>query len=84
VDLVVLAGWMRIFSGPFLEYFASRVITSTPPSCRGASGDNYTLTSGEQNPRLPSNALHPKWPSHGRPHHRSSVHYVHPDVDAGR
>lgn len=84
VDLVVLAGWMRIFSAPFLEHFDRRVINIHPALLpRAGVGEIYTLSNGEQIPVLrglhaPQMALDAGLSITG-----SSVHYVTPTVDAG-
>jgi len=84
VDLVVLAGWMRIFSAPFLERLTNRVINIHPALLpREGVGDIYTLSSGEQIPvfrgmHAPQMALDAGISITG-----SSVHYVTPIVDAG-
>lgn len=84
VDLVVLAGWMRIFSAPFLARFTNRVINIHPALLpREGAGDVYTLSNGEQIPvfrgmHAPRMALEAGVRVTG-----SSVHYVTPVVDAG-
>jgi phosphoribosylglycinamide formyltransferase-1 len=84
VDLIVLAGWMRIFSAPFLEHFHRRVINIHPALLpREGVGETYTLSNGEQIPvfrglHAPQMALDAGISITG-----SSVHYVTPAVDAG-
>lgn len=84
VDLVVLAGWMRILRASFLELFARRVINIhpalLPPAGEGAF---YTLASGQQIPVF--RGLHAVRMAldAGVTTTGSSVHYVTPAVDAG-
>ncbi len=84
VDLVVLAGWMRILSAPFLQRFNRRVINIHPALLpREGVGDTYTLSNGQQIPvfrgmHAPQMALDAGVTITG-----SSVHYVTPVVDAG-
>jgi len=84
VDLVVLAGWMRILSAPFLEQFANRVINIHPALLpREGRGETYTLSSGETIPVL--RGLHAVRMAleAGLKVTGSSVHYVIAEVDAG-
>lgn len=84
VDLIVLAGWMRIFSAPFLEQFANRVINIHPALLpKAGSGDVYTLSSGEQIPVLRGINVVKMALEAGLQATGSSVHYVTPVVDAG-
>lgn len=84
VDLVVLAGWMRILSAPFLEHFANRVINIHPALLpREGAGEMYTLSNGQQIPvfrgmHAPQMALNAGVSITG-----SSVHYVTAVIDAG-
>ena len=83
-DLVVLAGWMRILSAPFLDRFARRVINIHPALLPPAgTGDTYTLSTGEQIPALRGiNAVKMALDA-GLKITGSSVHYVTAEVDAG-
>lgn len=84
VNLVVLAGWMRIFTAPFLERFANRVINIHPALLpREGSGDIYTLSTGEQIPVLRGMHCVQMALDAGLSVTGSSVHYVTPTVDAG-
>lgn len=84
VDLVVLAGWMRIFSAPFLEHFTNRVINIHPALLpRKGAGDTYTLSNGEQIPVLRGMHSAQMALDAGLSITGSSVHYVTPIVDAG-
>lgn len=84
VDLVVLAGWMRILSAPFLERFAKRVINIHPALLppEGA-GETYTLSNGEQIPVFRGMHAAQMALDAGISITGSSVHYVTPIVDAG-
>lgn len=84
VDLVVLAGWMRILSAPFLERLADRVINIHPALLpREGAGDTYTLSSGEQIPVFRGMHAAQMALDAGVSITGSSVHYVTPVVDAG-
>ena len=84
VDLIVLAGWMRILSAPFLEQFTRRVINIHPALLpREGTGETYTLSSGETIPVLRGvNAVKMALDA-GLKTTGSSVHYVTAEVDAG-
>ncbi|HEY0755376.1 MAG TPA: phosphoribosylglycinamide formyltransferase [Ktedonobacteraceae bacterium] len=84
VDLVVLAGWMRILSASFLEQFAHRVINIHPALLpREGIGDTYTLSNGEQIPVFRGMHAAQMALDAGISISGSSVHYVTPVVDAG-
>jgi phosphoribosylglycinamide formyltransferase-1 len=84
VDLVVLAGWMRIFSPPFLDQFARRVINIhpglLPPE---GTGETYRLSNGKTIPVLRGLNTVKKALEAGLNVTGSSVHYVTAEVDAG-
>jgi len=84
VDLIVLAGWMRILGATFLDQFAHRVINIHPALLpRGGSGETYTLSNGETIPVLRGiNAVKMALDA-GLKITGSSVHYVTAEVDAG-
>jgi len=66
-DLIVLAGFMRILSDPFVEHFKNRLINIHPsllPRYRGLNTHQRDLQNGDQQ-------------------HGASVHFVIPELDAG-
>ncbi len=84
VDLIVLAGWMRIFSAPFLELFAQRVLNVHPALLPPTGiGDTYTLSTGQEIPVFRGMHCVSKALEAGVPITGCSVHYVTPAVDAG-
>lgn len=84
VDLIVLAGWMRILSAPFLEQFPRRVINLHPALMPDdGTGGTYTTKDGTTIPvfrglHAVRQALDARVKVTG-----STVHYVTPEVDAG-
>jgi phosphoribosylglycinamide formyltransferase-1 len=84
VDLVVLAGWMRILSATFLAQFPRRIINIHPALLPDAgTGSTYFTSDGAQIPvfrglRAVQQALDAGVKITG-----SCVHYVTPEVDAG-
>jgi phosphoribosylglycinamide formyltransferase-1 len=84
VDLVVLAGWMRIFSPDFIMQFPQRIINLHPALLPDdGQGDTYTTSAGTVIPvfrglHVVRHALEAGIPVAG-----STVHYVTPEVDAG-
>ncbi len=84
VDLIVLAGWMRILSAPFLGQFANRVINIHPALLpRAGRGETYTLSSGDTIPALRGPHVVKMALEAGLKVTGSSVHYVIDEVDAG-
>ncbi len=84
VDLVVLAGWMRILSAPFLAQFPNRVINIHPALIPdGGTGSAFTTQDGSTIPVF--RGLHAVRQALDSGTHvtGSSVHYVTPEVDAG-
>jgi phosphoribosylglycinamide formyltransferase 1 len=66
-DLVVLAGFMRVLSGPFVERYAGRMINIHPsllPKYTGLHTHQRVLDAGDAE-------------------HGASVHYVTPELDGG-
>jgi phosphoribosylglycinamide formyltransferase-1 len=84
VDLLVLAGWMRILSASFLEQFPRRVINLHPALLPdNGQGTTYTTTGGIALPvfrglHAVRQALDARVKVTG-----STVHYVTAEVDAG-
>jgi len=84
VDLIVLAGWMRIFSGAFLEQFPERVINIHPALLppRG-TGNIYITKNGSQIPVFRGMHAVKQALDAGVKVTGSCVHYVTAEVDAG-
>jgi phosphoribosylglycinamide formyltransferase-1 len=84
VDLIVLAGWMRILSAGFIEQFPQRIINLHPALIPDdGTGNSYTTRDGTIIPvfrgmHAPQQALDAGVKVTG-----STVHYVTPEVDAG-
>ncbi len=84
IDLVVLAGWMRILSASFLEQFPQRVINIHPALLPDDGiGNTFTTSNGIQIPAFRGlhavqQALDASVKITG-----SCVHFVTPEVDAG-
>ena len=81
-DLIVLAGWMLIFSQPFLDRFPGRII-NVHPALLPDDGETEVLTSqgvlpALRGPRVVRDAL-----AQGLPLTGATVHYVTLAVDAG-
>ena len=82
-DLIVLAGWLRIFSPDFIMQFPHRIINLHPALLPDDRGDSYVTNDGTVIPALRGlhvvrQAIEAKLPTTG-----STVHYVIPEVDAG-
>ena len=83
-DLIVLAGWMRIFSAAFLEHFPQRVINIHPALLPDAgTGSTYTTSDGTQIPVFRGLHAVKQALDAGVKITGSCVHYVTPEVDAG-
>jgi len=83
-DLIVLAGWMRIFSATFLEHFPQRVINIHPALLPDAgTGSTYTTSNGTQIPVFRGLHAVKQALDAGVKVTGSCVHYVTPEVDAG-
>ncbi len=84
IDLLVLAGWMRIFTPDFVRQFPQRIINLHPALLPDEVNSNtYMTSSGYAIPALRGlhvvqMALDACLPMTG-----STVHYVVPEVDAG-
>jgi phosphoribosylglycinamide formyltransferase-1 len=83
VDLIVLAGWLRIFSADFIAQFPYRIINLHPALLPDDGADMYRTSDGTVIPALRGlhvvkRAIEAKLKVTG-----STVHYVIPEVDAG-
>ncbi len=84
VDLIVLAGWMRILSAAFLEHFPQRVINIHPALLPDdGTGSIYTTSDGTQIPVFRGLHAVKQALDAGVKVTGSCVHYVTPEVDAG-
>ena len=84
VDLIVLAGWMRILSADFLAHFPNRVINIHPALLPDdGTGSTYTTSNGTQLPVFRGLHAVKQALDAGVKITGSSVHYVTPEVDAG-
>jgi phosphoribosylglycinamide formyltransferase-1 len=84
VDLVVLAGWMRILSATFLEQFPQRIINIHPALLPDdGTGTTYTTRDGTQIPVFRGLHAVQQALDAGVTVTGSCVHYVTPEVDAG-
>ncbi len=83
IDLIVLAGWLRILSADFISHFPGRIINLHPALLPDDGGATYTTSDGYTIPALRGlhvvqKALDARLPVTG-----STIHYVIPEVDAG-
>src|SRR2546421_6122671 len=84
VDLIVLAGWMRILSATFLEQFPRQVINLHPALLPDdGTGHIYTTQDGSQIPVFRGLHAVKQALDAGVKVTGSTVHYVTPEVDAG-
>ncbi len=84
VDLLVLAGWMRILSATFLEQFPQRVINIHPALLPDdGTGSTYTISDGTQIPVFRGLHAVKQALDAGVKVTGSTIHYVTPEVDAG-
>jgi phosphoribosylglycinamide formyltransferase-1 len=84
VDLVVLAGWMRILSAPFLSQFPRRVINIHPALLPDdGTGSSYTTSDGATIPIFRGLHAVQQALNAGVKVTGSTVHFVTPEVDAG-
>jgi phosphoribosylglycinamide formyltransferase 1 len=84
VDLVVLAGWMRILSATFLEQFPQRVINIHPALLPdNGLGNTYTTSNGTHIPVFRGLHAVQQALDAGVKITGSCVHFVTPQVDAG-
>ncbi len=84
VDLIVLAGWMRILSAEFLEQFPQRIINIHPALLPDdGTGNTYTTSDGTEIPVFRGLHAVQQALAAGIKVTGSCVHYVTPEVDAG-
>lgn len=84
VDLVILAGWMRILSVSFLEQFPSRVINLHPALLPDdGMGHTYITQDGTEIPVFRGLHTVQQALDAGVTITGSTVHYVTPEVDSG-
>ncbi len=84
VDLVVLAGWMRIFSPTFSAHFVGRMINLHPALLPdNGTGSTYTTSDGTVIPAFRGLHVVRHALEAGIKVTGSTVHYVTPEVDAG-
>jgi len=81
--LIVMAGWMRVMSAPFIDRFAGRIINQHPALLPDEPIDTYHTTSGHTIPAIRGahavrDALRLNLPITG-----CTVHWVTPAVDMG-
>ncbi|HXZ04938.1 MAG TPA: formyltransferase family protein, partial [Ktedonobacteraceae bacterium] len=84
VDLIVLAGWMRILSAAFLEQFPRCVINIHPALLPDdGTGSTFTTRNGTQIPAFRGLHAVQQALDAGVKITGSCVHFVTPEVDAG-
>ncbi len=84
VDLIVLAGWMRILSATFLDQFPQRVINIHPALLPDeGTGDTYITSDGAHTPVFRGLHAVKQALDAGVKITGSCIHYVTPEVDAG-
>ncbi len=83
VDLIVLAGWMRILSANFTTQFPQRIINLHPALLPNNGEETYTTSDGTIIPALRGINVVEQALEAGLKVTGSSVHYVIPAVDAG-
>ncbi|HCI78716.1 MAG TPA: phosphoribosylglycinamide formyltransferase [Ktedonobacter sp.] len=84
IDLIVLAGWMRIFTPRFIERYPQRIINLHPALLPDSGqGDTVTTSDGSVIPALRGLHVVQRALDAGIKVTGSTVHYVIPEVDAG-
>ena len=84
VDLIVLAGWMRIFTSDFIMQYPNRIINLHPALLPDdGQGDTFTASTSEVVPVLRGLHVVGRALESGAKVTGSTVHYVTPEVDAG-
>lgn len=82
-DLVVLAGFMRVFSPIFLDRFPKRIINQHPALLPDDEGPTYTTSDGTVIPALRGAHVVPDALKAGLHITGCTIHYVTPKLDAG-
>jgi phosphoribosylglycinamide formyltransferase-1 len=84
VDLIVLAGWMRIFTPDFIATYPKRIINLHPALLPDdGQGNTFTTRDGNSIPVLRGLHVVKRALEAGIKATGSTVHYVTPEVDAG-
>jgi phosphoribosylglycinamide formyltransferase 1 len=84
IDLIVLAGWMRIFTPEFSRQFPQRIINLHPALLPdNGQGNTYTTSNGTVIPVFRGLHVVEAALAAGISVTGSTVHYVIPEVDAG-
>jgi len=84
IDLIVLAGWMRIFTPDFIASYPNRIINLHPALLPDdGQGNTFTTSNGSVVPVLRGLHVVKRALEAGVKVTGSTVHYVTPEVDAG-
>ncbi|GAC1393091.1 MAG: phosphoribosylglycinamide formyltransferase [Ktedonobacteraceae bacterium] len=84
IDLIVLAGWMRIFTPDFIAHYPNRIINLHPALLPdNGQGHTFTTSNGSVVPVLRGLHVVKHALEAGVKVTGSTVHYVTPEVDAG-
>ena len=84
VDLIVLAGWMRIFTPDFITHYPNRMLNLHPALLPdNGQGNTFTTNDGGVIPVLRGLHVVKRALDVGLKVTGSTVHYVVPEVDAG-
>jgi phosphoribosylglycinamide formyltransferase 1 len=83
VDLIVLAGWMRIFSAQFIAQFPQRIINLHPALLPDDGAETYTTSDGTVIPALRGLHVVKRAIDTNLKVTGTTVHYVVSEVDAG-
>ena len=82
-DLIVLAGFMRIFTPDFIVQYPQRIINLHPSLLPDDGGDTYITSDGTTIPAFRGIHVVPRALEAGVKVTGTTVHYVIPEVDAG-
>lgn len=83
VDIIVLAGWLRILSADFIAQFLRRIINLHPALLPDDGADTYTTSDGTVIPALRGLHVVKRAIEANLKITGTTVHYVIPAVDAG-